>query len=141
MKPFQLRLYEDVIAPNHAPVYLPAARRAIFVVRGDVAIEFETGAQHHPAHSAWLGEDDVALNAGSEGATLWRWELMSGDAPTPGEIASAPVPRCSVSLPVDAGAVIRESVDRGNPGRLFPETEICRNARLCARSRGAFFCP
>ncbi|AHB78093.1 hypothetical protein LV28_25155 [Pandoraea pnomenusa] len=90
MKPFQLRLYEDVIAPNHAPVYLPAARRAIFVVRGDVAIEFETGAQHHPAHSAWLGEDDVALNAGSEGATLWRWELMSGDAPTPGEIASAP---------------------------------------------------
>lgn len=90
MKPFQMRLYEDVIAPNHAPVYLPAARRALYVVRGDVTIEFGEGAQHQRAEGAWLGEEDVALLAGAEGVTLWRWELMSGDAPTPGEIASAP---------------------------------------------------
>lgn len=90
MKPFQLRLYEDVIAPSHAPVYLPAARRAIYVVRGDVTIEYTEGSQHQRADSAWLGEDDVALLAGPEGVTLWRWELMSGDAPSAGEIASAP---------------------------------------------------
>lgn len=90
MKPYQLRLYEDVIAPNHAPVYLPAARRAIYVVRGDVSIEFEEGAQHQRHDGAWLGEDDIALLAGQEGVTLWRWELMPGDAPSSGEITAAP---------------------------------------------------
>lgn len=90
MKQYQLRLYEDVIAANHAPVYLPAARRALYVVGGDVTIEYVDGAQHQRAEGAWLGEDDIALLAGPEGVKLWRWELLSADAAAPGEIRSAP---------------------------------------------------
>lgn len=100
VKPFQMRLYEDVIAPGLAPVYLPAARRAIYVVKGDVSIEFTDGAQHQRAEGAWLGDSDVALLAGAHGATLWRWELMTGNAPTSGEIASSP--GASSTLKLDA---------------------------------------
>ncbi|OLL31176.1 hypothetical protein BTH42_13285 [Burkholderia sp. SRS-W-2-2016] len=98
MKHYQLRLYEDVIAPNHPPVYLPSARRALYVVNGDVTIEFGDGAQHQRADGAWLGEDDLALLAGAEGVTLWRWELVSGEAASAGEISSAPGARSTLKI-------------------------------------------
>ncbi len=87
---FSLRLYEDVLPPNHPPVYLAAANRAVYVVDGDVSFEFADGAQHHRLDSAWLGEDAIALLAGAAGATLWRWELLPADETPPALLRAAP---------------------------------------------------
>ncbi|SDV46137.1 hypothetical protein [Chitinasiproducens palmae] len=89
MAAYSLRLYEDTLAPNHAPIYLPAAARACYVVHGSATFEYDEGAQHQRAGGAWLGDAPLALLAGEEGATLWRWELDATDAP-PGELRSAP---------------------------------------------------
>lgn len=90
MAQFSLRLFEDILSAAQAPVYLPAANRAIYVVDGDVKVEFNEGAQHHRPDSAWLGGDAISLLAGSAGATLWRWELLSGEPGTSGLISAAP---------------------------------------------------
>jgi len=70
-----LRLYEDVLA-NDGEVSLPQLPRMIFVVHGSVA-----AADHVLRDGETLsGEGAVTLKAGSGGATLWRWELVAGDA-------------------------------------------------------------
>jgi len=77
-----LRLYEDVLA-NDADASLPALPRMIFVVHGLLAVAnriLNDG-------EAWSGEAAVTLKAGSGGATVWRWELVSvttGSGPTSG---------------------------------------------------------
>ena len=73
-----LRLYEDVLSSDAAEVALPALPRMIFVAHGAVSI---VGRMLHDKE-AWSGEDAVALEAGREGATLWRWELVAGYAGT-----------------------------------------------------------
>ena len=70
-----LRLYEDVLADS-AQVALPALPRMVFVVHGTVAIADRAWRDDE----AWSGESAVAFKAGREGATLWRWEFVSGDA-------------------------------------------------------------
>jgi hypothetical protein len=70
-----LRLYEDVFA-NGSEASLPASPRMIFVVHGSVTIADRTLGDGE----AWSGEGAVALRAGREGATLWRWELAASDA-------------------------------------------------------------
>ena len=72
---FKLRLYEDVL-PNGGEAALPALPRMIFVVHGSLAVAdrmLNDG-------EAWSGEGAVMLKAGSGGATVWRWELVAGDA-------------------------------------------------------------
>jgi hypothetical protein len=72
-----LRLYEDILS-NDAAVDLPACARMIFVVHGDVTMAGRAvtdGGAHY-------GEAPLALVAGKQGATVWRWELVahgSGD--------------------------------------------------------------
>ena len=61
----ELRLYEDVL-PNGGEAALPALPRMIFVVHGSLAVADST-------------LNDVMLKAGSAGATVWRWELVTGD--------------------------------------------------------------
>jgi hypothetical protein len=73
--PPKLRLYEDVLA-NDCEASLSALPRMIFAVHGAVTIADRT---LHDGE-AWSGEGAVALKAGSEGATLWRWEMAAGDA-------------------------------------------------------------
>ena len=74
--PFSLRLYEDVL-PNDGPdVALPALPRMIFVVHGAVALADRALRDGE----AFGSEATVTLKAGSEGATLWRWEFVSSDA-------------------------------------------------------------
>jgi hypothetical protein len=75
-----LRLYEDVLA-NDVEVSLPALPRMIFVVHGSLALAGQTRGNGE----AWSGEAAVMLKAGSGGATVWRWELVScaaGSGPT-----------------------------------------------------------
>ncbi len=70
-----LRLYEDVLS-NDASAALPPLPRMVFVVHGALAVvdsELCDGA-------AWSGEEAITLKAGRAGATLWRWELVGGDA-------------------------------------------------------------
>jgi len=77
-----LRLYEDVLA-NDVAVSLPALPRMIFVVHGLIAVSDRTLNDGE----AWSGEVAVTLKAGSGGATVWRWELVSataGSGPTVG---------------------------------------------------------
>jgi len=70
-----LRLYEDVLA-NDAEATLPALPRMIFVVHGLLALPNRILSDDE----AWSGECAVTLQAGSGGATVWRWELASGVA-------------------------------------------------------------
>jgi hypothetical protein len=72
-----LRLTEDILSNGNAAP-LPAAPRMIFVAHGSVAV----GDRTLNTNEAFSGEGAVTLKAGSEGATLWRWELLSsGGAP------------------------------------------------------------
>jgi len=74
MRP-ELRLYEDVLS-NDGEVFLPALPRLIFVVHGSLA-----AADHSVRDGETLsGDGAVSLKAGGAGVTLWRWELVSGDA-------------------------------------------------------------
>ena len=71
MQPF-LRLYEDVLSSD-AAVNLPALPRMMFVAHGSVVIGDRT---LHDGEATG-GESAVALKAGSGGATLWRWEMVT----------------------------------------------------------------
>jgi hypothetical protein len=68
-----LRLYEDVLW-NDFVVSLPPLPRMIFVVHGSLAVADRT--LHD--NEAWSGEGAVTFKSASAGATLWRWELVSG---------------------------------------------------------------
>jgi len=83
-----MRLYEDRLPASGGPVYLPAVERALYVIEGEVAVEFATGCTNQAAGSAWLGSGEIALVPGSEGVRLARWELAC--APQTGELRAAP---------------------------------------------------
>ena len=70
-----LRLYEDVLA-NDVEVILPALPRMIFVVHGALTLAGKALGDGE----AWSGEATVTLKAGNGGATVWRWDLVSGAA-------------------------------------------------------------
>jgi hypothetical protein len=48
----------------------------IFAVYGSVTVDDRV----LRAEEAWSGEGAVTLKAGGDGATVWRWELVTGDA-------------------------------------------------------------
>jgi hypothetical protein len=70
-----LRLYEDVLS-NDGELSLPALPRMLFVTHGSLAVADRTMRDEE----VFSGEGAVALKAGREGATVWRWELASGNA-------------------------------------------------------------
>ena len=69
-----LRLCEDTLS-DAGNVSLPPLPRMIFVVHGAAAI----GGQTVRDGETWSGEGAVAVEAGDEGATLWRWELAKSE--------------------------------------------------------------
>jgi len=74
-----LRLYEDSFSGG-AAAQLPALARMIFVVHGAVTIGGKTLADSE----AWHGEGACSLAAGTDGVTVWRFELAaSGSASHP----------------------------------------------------------
>ncbi|MGO8917452.1 MAG: cupin domain-containing protein [Stellaceae bacterium] len=85
-----LRLHEDRLPAAGDPVYLPALARALYVIEGDVTVEFARGSASQAAGSAWLGEGEVALLPGAGGARLLRWELAAASAGDRGTLRSAP---------------------------------------------------
>jgi hypothetical protein len=67
-----LRLCEDVFADGGA-VELPALPRMIFIVHGGIT----AGDRMLRDDEAFGSEGAVMLKAGGEGATVWRWELIT----------------------------------------------------------------
>jgi hypothetical protein len=73
--PARLSLFEDVYR-NAAAASLSAAARFFFVVHGAILID----GQEIPSGGVWSGEGTVTCTGGTEGATVWRWELSHGEA-------------------------------------------------------------
>ncbi len=71
-----LRLYEDTLSSDAGVLELPAQPRMIFVLHGTLVVD---GRQFRD-DEAWHGETAVAVKAGAEGVTCWRYELASPDA-------------------------------------------------------------
>lgn len=92
------RLIEDILPPSLAPVYLPAAARAIYVVDGSLTVEFEEGAAHHGADSVWIGSEAVCCVAGPKGARIWRWELVGPQPASDGPLRSNPGAQSTIKL-------------------------------------------
>jgi hypothetical protein len=70
-----LALYEDVFS-NGGEASLPALPRMIYLTHGAI----EVADRSLQDDQAWAGENAVTLKAGSDGATVWRWELILGEA-------------------------------------------------------------
>lgn len=98
MNSYLLRLYQDILPADSAPVYLPVASRSIYVVNGDITVELPDGAQNHAQGSAWVGQAAITLLAGHEGASLWRWELLALNDSGNGELRAAPGTESSCKL-------------------------------------------
>lgn len=93
-----LRLHEDRLPEAGDPVYLPALARAVYVIEGNLTVEFATGCASQPAGSAWLGEDVIALIPGAGGARILRWELAAASTREEGALRSAPSAVSAVKL-------------------------------------------
>ena len=96
-----LRLSEDRLPGGGDPAYLPALERALYVVEGDVTVEFASGSANQGAGSAWLGGGEIALAAGAGGARLLRWELAAPDATDEGLLRAAPAASSEMKLAVE----------------------------------------
>ncbi len=111
-----LRLYEDVLS-NDSETALPALPRMIFVVHGSLAVADRTLREDE----AWSGEGGVTLKAGSGGATVWRWELVTGDVGSGLAIGKGVISRAaSASTP----AAIRIPMAPATPG-MRPALTAC----------------
>ena len=85
-----LRLHEDRLPAAGDAVYLPAHGRALYVIDGDVTVEFASGCSSQAAGTAWLGDGEIALLPGATGVRLLRWELAAATATDRGTLRSAP---------------------------------------------------
>ena len=68
-----LQLHEDTITGGAPEVSLPALARMIFVVHGSATIGDKTFADGE----AYGGEGAVAVKAGKDGVTVWRFEVVA----------------------------------------------------------------
>lgn len=98
-----LRLNEDRLPGAGDPVYLPALERAVYVIEGDVTVEFATGSTSQGAGTAWLGGGEIALLPGAAGARLLRWELAAAETQENGVLRSAPSAASEMKLAVEIG--------------------------------------
>ena len=85
-----LRLYEDRLPAAGDPAYLPALERALYLLDGEVTVEFAEGCASCVAGSAWLGGGAIALAPGAGGARLLRWELVPAPEGESGALRAAP---------------------------------------------------
>jgi len=100
MTSMNFRLSEDRLPGAGDPVYLPALERAIYVTEGELAIEWSSGAAHHGAGTAWLGDAAIALLPGAAGARILRFELARADAES-ALLRAAPRAQSEQKLAVD----------------------------------------
>jgi hypothetical protein len=81
MMSWVLRLIEDTLTADAAPLRLPAAPRVVYVVHGAVSLDGAAMQDDEARHATAA----ATLAPGATGVTLWRWELVRPDAaPTQG---------------------------------------------------------
>jgi hypothetical protein len=75
---YTLRLYHDIYAPDsQAADDLEAQHSIAYVLKGSASIN----GQPLAADQAVYWKDVAGVEAGPEGAVMWRWELVRTDAP------------------------------------------------------------
>ena len=72
---YQLRLFEDTLFGGEEVRLEEPAPRAVYVSAGSVAVDGEDV----PADEGVVSAGATKLCAGSDGATVWRWEVGSSD--------------------------------------------------------------
>jgi hypothetical protein len=72
-----LRLIEDTLAADAAPLRLPACPRVIYVVHGALTC----GGAMLQDNAALQASGEATLMPGESGVTLWRWELVRRGTP------------------------------------------------------------
>ena len=95
---YELRLFEDTLFGDEEIRLEGALPRALYTLAGNAALNGEDV----PADEGVVSADAVTLRAGSSGATVWRWEVVSSD-----ERADAHRHRTSLRLagPIDPAAI------------------------------------
>ena len=81
---FRLRIYHDHVTEEVEAV-LPAERRVIYCVAGCAEIGEAARNETIRSDGAWFSSQTTKVRGKDEGACLWRWELVTPDAPV-GEI-------------------------------------------------------
>ncbi len=66
-----LHLFEDNLSDGQQVTFGDTIARAIYVTAGEVNVDGTS----HPIDEGFVIDGPVTLTAGSEGASLWRWDL------------------------------------------------------------------
>ena len=117
-----LSLYEDLLSPDEK-LALPAGGRIVYVASGELA-------GLHAGRAAF-GADESTISAGSDGATVLRWELTEWSAD------DAKLSPTSSSIPGRTTRCAASSTAAPRPG---PGSAVCSaassrsTARSCSRS-------
>ncbi len=74
--PYELRLFEDTLFGGEEVRFDDPAPRAIYVSAGSVSVNGEDV----PLDEGLVSTDAATVRAGGDGATVWRWEVVSADA-------------------------------------------------------------
>ena len=74
--PYEIRLLEDTLFGGEEVRFDAPAPRAIYVSAGSVSVDGE----NVPLDDGVVLTDAVTVCAGSDGATVWRWEVGPSDA-------------------------------------------------------------
>jgi hypothetical protein len=106
MSRYILRLYTDKLAPK-TELSLPACNRVIYVREGDAQVRAGGQAAGLAADSAWHGSGAASVSAGASGATLLRWEIVSGGREPALSGSSSPMLAESVELADADGYLMR----------------------------------
>jgi hypothetical protein len=107
---YTLRLRTDRLEPK-AEARLTGCPRVVYVREGDAIVRAGTQAVGLSANSAWHGRDTITVTAGTAGAILLRWELVTGSdapgVPTGAGIGSTPTLAHAVDLQDPGGYLMR----------------------------------
>jgi hypothetical protein len=87
MSKFRLRIYHDHFT-EEVEALLPAERRVIYCVAGCAEISDTAKTETIGSDGARFSSQKTSVRGKDEGACLWRWELVTPNAPS-GEIKSA----------------------------------------------------
>ena len=103
--PYEMRLFEDTLFGGEEVRFDDPAPRALYVSAGGIALDGEDVS----LDDGVVLTDAVALHAGGDGATVWRWEVGPADAE-----ANAYAHRTSLRLagPIDPAAIADEFLIR-----------------------------
>ena len=145
--PYEMRLFEDTLFGGEEVRFDDPAPRALYVTAGSIAVDGDDV----PLDEGLVSTDAVTLQAGGDGATVWRWEVRPADAKTdiyahrttlrlagridPAAIADELLIRLdSVSFPPGGTALLH--THQGPGIRCLREGEIRIDTEGCSSSYG-----